>query len=67
MTVNLKNNCVDQIIFRVDFSIGALVEMNGKITKMRLGRFLELHDQSGTVQLVAPAEVCFRRQFILPT
>lgn len=43
--------------FRDSLLIGALVEMNGKISQMRLGRFMELQDKFGMVQLVAPVEV----------
>lgn len=36
---------------------GSVVEMNGKVNRTRLGRFIELKDQYGIVQLVAPIEV----------
>lgn len=36
---------------------GAIVELNGKVNRTRLGRFIELKDQYGVVQLVAPMEV----------
>lgn len=36
---------------------GAFVELNGKVNRSRLGRFIELKDQYGVIQLVAPIEV----------
>lgn len=36
---------------------GAIVELNGKVNRTRLGRFIELKDQYGVIQLVAPIEV----------
>lgn len=37
---------------------GAIVELDGKVNKSRLGRFIELKDQHGVTQLVAPPDVC---------
>lgn len=48
---------------------GAIVELNGKVNRTRLGRFIELKDQYGVIQLVAPIEVCKRLhtyQFSVP-
>lgn len=36
---------------------GAIVEMHGRVNRTRLGRFIELKDQYGVIQLVAPMEV----------
>lgn len=36
---------------------GIMVELNGKVNRTRLGRFIELKDQYGVVQLIAPMEV----------
>lgn len=36
---------------------GFFVEMNGRVNRTRLGRFIELKDQYGVIQLVAPMEV----------
>lgn len=44
---------------------GAIVELNGKVNRTRLGRFIELKDQYGLVQLVAPIEVLKRDFFYL--
>lgn len=35
---------------------GLFVEMDGKVNRNRLGRFIELKDQYGVIQLVAPIE-----------
>lgn len=35
---------------------GMIVEMDGKVNRNRLGRFIELKDQFGVVQLVAPID-----------
>ncbi|XP_055296387.1 aspartate--tRNA ligase, mitochondrial isoform X3 [Sitodiplosis mosellana] len=35
---------------------GTIVEMRGKVNRTRLGRFIELKDQFGVIQLVAPME-----------
>lgn len=35
---------------------GMFVEMDGKVNRNRLGRFIELKDQYGVIQLVAPIE-----------
>ncbi|XP_031623397.1 aspartate--tRNA ligase, mitochondrial isoform X2 [Contarinia nasturtii] len=35
---------------------GIIVEMNGRVNRTRLGRFVELKDQFGVIQLVAPIE-----------
>lgn len=40
---------------------GLIVEMQGRVNRTRLGRFIELKDQYGVIQLVAPMEV---RSFI---
>lgn len=34
--------------------VGRLVELDGKVNRLRLGRFIELKDAHGSVQLVAP-------------
>lgn len=39
---------------------GTIVEMNGRVNRSRLGRFIELKDQYGVIQLVAPVEVLQR-------
>lgn len=46
---------------------GTFVEMNGKVHRSRLGRFIELKDQYGITQIVAPMEVKWyhRNPFIL--
>lgn len=36
---------------------GIIVELNGKVNRARLGRFIELKDQYGVIQLVAPMDV----------
>lgn len=36
---------------------GAFVEMDGKVNRTRMGRFIELKDQYGVTQLVAPIDV----------
>lgn len=41
-----------------DHHHGAVVEMDGKVNRSRLGRFIELKDQYGVTQLVAPIDVC---------
>lgn len=41
---------------------GAIVELNGKVNRTRLGRFIELKDQFGVIQLVAPIEVTNKRK-----
>lgn len=38
--------------------VNLLVELEGKVNRARLGRFIELKDQFGVVQLVAPSGVC---------
>lgn len=40
-----------------DHHDGTFVEMHGKVNRSRLGRFIELKDQYGITQLVAPMEV----------
>lgn len=40
-----------------DHHNGMIVEMDGKVIRTRLGRFIELKDQFGVTQLVAPVEV----------
>lgn len=40
-----------------DHHNGMIVEMDGKVIRTRLGRFIELKDQYGITQLVAPVEV----------
>lgn len=37
--------------------VNQLVELEGKVNRTRLGRFIELKDQFGVVQLVAPTGV----------
>lgn len=37
--------------------VNQLVELEGKVNRTRLGRFIELKDQFGVVQLVAPSNV----------
>lgn len=36
---------------------GVTVEMSGKVNRTRMGRFIELKDQYGVIQLVAPIDV----------
>ena len=36
---------------------GIIVELQGRVNRTRLGRFIELKDQFGIIQLVAPMEV----------
>lgn len=36
---------------------GIIVELHGRVNRTRLGRFMELKDQYGVIQLVAPMEV----------
>lgn len=38
---------------------GCLVEIYGRVSKQRMGRFIELKDQNGVTQLVAPDSVSF--------
>lgn len=37
--------------------VNQLVKLEGKVNRTRLGRFIELKDQFGVVQLVAPSGV----------
>lgn len=37
---------------------GTIVELQGRVNRLRLARFIELKDQHGIVQLVAPNDVC---------
>lgn len=37
--------------------VGRLVELDGRVNRCRLGRFIELKDSHGSVQLVAPSSV----------
>lgn len=39
--------------------LGSLVEMDGKVNRTRMGRFIELKDQYGITQLVAPLDVSY--------
>lgn len=36
---------------------GIIVEIHGRVNRTRMGRFIELKDQYGVIQLVAPMEV----------
>lgn len=42
---------------------GSVVEMDGKVNRTRMGRFIELKDQYGITQLVAPLDVCIHACF----
>lgn len=46
---------------------GIIVEMHGRVNRTRLGRFIELKDQYGVIQLVAPMEVKAFYTFVVDT
>lgn len=46
---------------------GTQVELHGRVNRSRLGRFIELKDQHGVIQLVAPVEVCIHNNKLFAT
>lgn len=48
-----------------DHHHGIMVELNGKVNRTRGGRFIELKDQYGVIQLVSPMEVTLNFQRIM--